>query len=257
MPRLRKVPAGRFVELGAFGGPGVEGTRRVRAYVPHTPPGLKRPALYLFDGQNAFGDAGSFAGGWHAHEASDRLASHKPVAPVIVAIDHGHAARIDELSPFAMRGRGGKLDPLLDMIVHQVVPAANARFDLHDGIRAIGGSSMGGLAALYAHVRSPELFPRAICMSPSLWFGKDSLWDYLANRPAPYFARLYLDCGAREGGGRMLALVESFARHFAARGYVEGQKTDRRLMWRPDKRGSHNEKAWRRRLPKALRFAFE
>jgi hypothetical protein len=30
------------------------------------------PTLYLFDGQNVFGDEGSFAGGWHTHAAVDR-----------------------------------------------------------------------------------------------------------------------------------------------------------------------------------------
>jgi hypothetical protein len=62
---------------------------------------------------------------------------------------------------------------------------------------------------------------------------------------------VYLDCGAREGGGRMLPLVERMAKKLRGRGYPPEQ-----LMMRADQRGAHNERHWRRRLPLALRFMF-
>src|SRR5438128_1044656 len=89
--------------------------RRVRVHVPTRGPTVRgqRPALFLFDGQNVLDDAGSFSGGWYAHRAVDRLAVSGRRAPVVVAIDHGGEARIDELSPFTDgKGRGGKLEPL-------------------------------------------------------------------------------------------------------------------------------------------------
>lgn len=257
MPRIHPVPHGSFVDLGSFGSPALGGERRVRAYVPvPPPPGARRPTLFLFDGQNVFGDEGSFSGGWHTDEAVDRLVAGKPAAPIVIAIDHGGEARIDELSPFPHSSRGGGEDALLDVIVNQVLPVVHERFEVQPWYHVIGGSSMGGLAALYAHVRLPDVFPGVLCMSPSLWFGREALFELIERQPIPRFSRVYLDCGGREGKGRMLPLVESMAMHFIAKGWSTGSSGERRVLWRPDKKGAHNEAAWRRRLPKALRFLF-
>ncbi|MCU0687566.1 MAG: esterase family protein, partial [Polyangiaceae bacterium] len=100
MRAAARAPApGRIERFGPFPLPGGRGTRSVRVYMPAgpTPPG-GRSLLVLFDGQNVFDDAPSFAGGWHAHETADRLGAR---APVIVGVDHGNEARLHELSPFA------------------------------------------------------------------------------------------------------------------------------------------------------------
>ncbi|HEY4120313.1 MAG TPA: alpha/beta hydrolase-fold protein [Byssovorax sp.] len=253
MPPRSPTP-GAFHDLGAFPSAGVA-ARRVRAYVPRgADVRIARPILYLFDGQNVFGDAGSFAGGWHAHEAADKLTVGKTtVAPVVVAIDHGHEKRIDELGPFRAKQHGGGTDDLLDWMIGVLDPLVRSRFAIVPGAvgAAVGGSSMGGLAALYAHFRNPHTFGGALCLSPSLWFADRAIFRAVASRPRPDVSRVYLDCGGREAGGRMLALAAGMANDLRARGYAE-----RQLMWRPDPRGQHDEAAWRRRLPKALRFMF-
>jgi predicted alpha/beta superfamily hydrolase len=116
----------------------------------------------------------------------------------------------------------------------------------------VAGSSMGGLAALYAHFRHPDVFGGALSMSPAYWFGRGALYDWIRGRPTPHFSRVYIDCGAREGGGRMAQGASAMADHLRQRGYGED-----RLLLRIDKRGTHNEKHWRRRLPRALRFMFK
>ncbi|MDB4963632.1 MAG: hypothetical protein JWP01_3631 [Myxococcales bacterium] len=74
-------------------------------------------------------------------------------------------------------------------------------------------------------------------------------------QPVPARSRIYLDIGAREGEGRMLPIVERFAARLRARGWGEpAERGARRVMMRPDARGRHDERAWRRRFPKALRF---
>jgi len=260
VPRQKPVPRGRTFELGQyeFG----TGKRRVRVHVPGGVP-EKHPALFLFDGQNAFDDEGSFAGGWHAHRAADRLGAKKTIpAPVVVAIDHGGAERIRELAPFPRGETKPALDELLEVIQHRVMPDVHARLSLREGPEGhvIGGSSMGGLAALYAHFRRPEVFAGALVMSPSLWFGTGAIFDFVAGQGDPYRSRVYLDCGGQEGGGRMLALTERMAAHLRGRGWLErkGPRGDmgRFLMFRADARGRHDERAWRRRLPKALQFLF-
>lgn len=251
----RKMPAsGTFHDLGPFAIPGLQGTRRVRVYTPRGyDPSRPRPALYMFDGQNVFDDAPSFAGGWKAHRAVDRLSPRTNYPPVVVGIEHGGSERIDELGPWSMRGRGGRTDRLLDWMGSDLIPMLPQRFGIISGPvgTVIAGSSLGGLAALYAHFRRPDLFGGVIAISPSFWFAQRAIFPFVAETPNPWTSRIYLDCGAKEAGGRMLGVVEDMAKHLAERGYG----TDK-LMWRPDARGGHSERHWRRRLPKALRFMF-
>lgn len=263
MPRTRAVDKGAFVELGAFEAPGLA-PRRARAWVPKTPPGRKRPALVLFDGQNVFDDAGSYAGGWHAHEAVDRLAARGPiVAPVVIAVDHGGEQRIDELAPWSDGKRGGRLDAVLDLVVGKVLPAAHAKLPLRDGpmARVIGGSSMGGLAAAWAHLARPDVFYGALAMSPSLWFAHARIVEEVARLPVPARSRFYVDGGAREMRGVLLATCHALAGVLRQRGWVDGNakglaRAERTVWLRPDAKGTHAEHHWRRRLPQALRFLF-
>ncbi len=202
----------------------------------------------MFDGQNVFGDAGSFAGGWHVHHAVDRMARAR--APIIVAIDHGGADRIAELSPYSDGKRGGKLDAMLDAVTETLLPR------LHPlpmtGLPFIGGSSLGGLAALYAHFRAPDRFAGALAMSPSLWFTRERFAAFIRSRPNPPHSRIYLDIGSAEGHGTMKPLVVQLDCELHQRGWRA--TGDHRLMVWIDPRGRHAETSWRRRFPAALRF---
>ena len=106
-----------------------------------------------------------------------------------------------------------------------------------------------GLAALAGHWRHPELFGGALCMSPSFWYDHAAIFREMP-RKMPVQSRIYVDVGKKEGR-LMLPMAEKMVESLRERGYSEKQ-----LMWRPDSRGSHNEKHWRRRFPKALKFMF-
>jgi len=244
---------GEIQILGPLAVPG-HTPRLVRVYLPaaFTPEG-PRFALYMFDGQNVFDDRPSFAGGWHLHEAVERMARDKRPAPVVVGIDHGGSKRIDELSPFEMRGAAGGLDGLLDWIVDSLMPRLAAELPLIPGPvgAVVGGSSMGGLAALYAHFRQPRAFGGALAMSPSFWVQDGEILRWVRSQPTPELSRIYLDCGVREGRGNLLPQVATMAAHLSNRGYDPDH-----LMFRADPRGAHSEASWRRRLPRALRFFY-
>src|SRR6185295_2412110 len=154
--------------LGTFA-PGSWPERPVVVYVPSTVKhDVPHPLLMLFDGQNVFGDEGSYAGGWHAHDAVDGLTGTKVVPPIIVAIHNGGNARITEM------GRG--LPIFLDAVVRDVLVPVLRRFPIADADqRVIGGSSLGGLAALQMVLDHPGAFRAAMAMSPSLWFARKRL----------------------------------------------------------------------------------
>lgn len=252
MPRITQTSRGTFHHLGPFEIPQLS-ARPVRVYQPAERGGGEPPAaLFVFDGQNVFGDEGSFSTGWHLDEAVDRLGA-RFVAPLIVAIPHGGERRMDELGPWHFGPQGGLADPLLDWVAGTLVPEVRRRFPLAEGPAgaALGGSSMGGLAALYGHLRHPDVFGGAICLSPSLWFAYPEAFRYAAARSKPTISRIYLDCGAKEAGGRMLPAARQMAELLSSKGYGPDQ-----LMFRADPRGVHNERHWRRRLPGALRFMY-
>ncbi len=243
---------GQIHLLGPFEAPELA-ERRVRVYLPSDiDPATPRFALYLFDGQNVFDDYPSFSGGWHVHRAVERLVGKLPM-PIVIGIDHGNGDRVYELSPFEFEGTPGKVDLLLDWLTGTLMPQLAAELPLIPGPigSVVGGSSMGGLAALYAHFRRPEVFGGALVMSPSFWINDGEILRWLAGQPTPETSRVYLDVGGREGRGTLLPLVASVAAHLANRGYGSDG-----LMLRPDARGAHNERAWRRRMPKALRFFY-
>lgn len=235
------VPQGELLEFGYFDPPWGP-SRRMRVYVP-TGVDLGKPhaTLFLLDGQNVFGDPGSYAGGWHAHDAVESLGP-RFWRPVIVAIDNGGVARVREM--------GSYVQDFLEAVVRDVVPRATEVLG-GGGPRVIGGASLGGLAALVGWLNHAEVFDAAIAMSPSLWFAHRHWPKRIAEGrvAVPPTGRLYLDAGRRERG-HMFRDAEALVGWLRARGLGED-----RLMWRPDARGAHQERHWRRRLPKALRFA--
>ncbi|MBN8609815.1 MAG: alpha/beta hydrolase [Deltaproteobacteria bacterium] len=218
--------------------------RRVRLVVPPHDRARDEPSppvLVLFDGQNVLGDHGSFAGGWHAHTAVAKLP--KTIRrPVIVAIDSG-PGRMAELWP--------EIDHFLRFVMHDVLPLAehtlSLRFD--PSAHGIGGASMGGLASLAAAARHPRVFRKVIAMSPSVWTVPREISRELHRAIVPRDARLYVDVGLRESERMVRRATETAA-------LLARDLPKECVMWRPDARGKHRELDWRRRLPKALRFAY-
>lgn len=243
---------GRIESLGHFEVPGFP-TRELRLYRPAEDDGrTRRPVLYLFDGQNVFADEGSFSGGWQTHAALDALDPRWYSVPFVVAIPSSEA-RQDELTPWPMGDRGGRADRFLDWVARGLAPELGRRLPVIEGPvgHAVGGSSWGGLTAVYAHFRDPEVWGGALAISPSAWVGNFRIFDDLRHRGRPAISRLYMDCGALEASGRMLPAARALAEEVRARGYSRQQ-----LWWREDPRGEHNERAWARRLPRALRFMY-
>lgn len=235
--------------LGPFRVAGAK--RYVRVYVPKA---LSAPAplLFMFDAQNLFGDEGSFVGGWHLHDTVERLAEDGAPAPVVVGIDHGYERRLHELSPFTDPLSDGRFGELLGWIADDLLPNVRARYPVR-GERAatfIGGSSMGGLASLYAVLTRPDLFAGAMAMSPSVWFAKRAILVTAKTAPSPKGVRLYLDAGGEEDRGyAVVRNAELLARTLFSRGFA---KRNLRLVIDPE--GRHSEADWRRRAPEALRW---
>ena len=242
--------ASRLLVLGPFHVPHLA-DRRVRLHLPEHAGEGPPPLVVMFDGQNVFHDEPSFAGGWHLHTTARKIATKRRLEPAVVGVDHGGAERIHELVPWAGARSQGKLHHLLDWITGFLMPMLARDHGLAPDIgqRIIGGSSLGGLAALYAHHRHPEAFGGVLAMSPSLWIAGQRIFDMVSATSKPWTSRIYLDAGAQEAGGSMLRAAERMEHLLRSRGYDK-----QTLRFRRDPNGKHTERDWRRRAPAALRF---
>ena len=231
--------------------------RRVWLYLPpgYATSGRRYPVLYLQDGQNVFDAATSFAGEWGVDETLDSLARGGDPGAIVVAVDNGGAHRIDEYDPWRNpQYGGGEGDAYVAFLAGTLKPYVDARYrtladPAHTGVL---GSSMGGLIALYAALRRPDVFGRAGVFSCAAWIARDSLLAFV-QRSRPAGERFYFVVGGRETAdgsqARDQALVVDA---LVAAGFPLGTAVDAEV--RPD--GEHREWFWRREFPAAYAWLF-
>jgi predicted alpha/beta superfamily hydrolase len=227
-----------------------------RDLLVYLPPSYARgdrryPVLYMHDGQNLFDRATSFGEAWEVDQLLED-AGPAGLEAIVVAIPNAGEERLDEYSPWrdTRHKRGGRGDAYVDFIVNTVKPMVDRDFRTlpERGATGIAGSSMGGLISLYAFFRNPETFGFAGVMSPAFWFASRRIYRYVQQRP---FAagRIYLDVGTNEGPEEV-ADVRRMKDELETKGYRAG----RDLSFFVEMGGQHNERAWARRLRRALHF---
>lgn len=237
--------------------------RNERALVIYLPPGYEEqaqrrfPVLYLQDGQNLFDPATSFMPGkyWHVGETADRLIGSGAIQPlIIVGVYNLGRRRIGEYTPTSSgRLGGGKAERYLRMIMEELRPYMESNFRVrpetwHTGF---GGSSLGGLLALYAGLRYPHVFGQLAALSPSVWWDRGWIHRFAARAEVQPRPRIWLDIGTREGP-RILPRVEQFRDVLCDRGWTLG----RDLRFEIIEGGEHNEEAWAARVGPFLQFLF-
>lgn len=229
------------------------GGRTITVYLPpgYDDRGDRRyPVLYMQDGQNLFEPDRAFGGNpWKIDEAADRAIGDRKAQPMIIAgIDHAGAGRIDEYTPTRdeARNAGGRAEQYARFVVGEVKPAIDKRYRV-TGEAATGGSSLGGLVALYLALQRPDVFSGAAVMSPSVWWDGHSVLklveSFEGNQP-----RLWVDIGGREGA-EALAGARALRDRLQAKGWSG-------LHYEEDRRADHSERAWARRIPRVLEFLF-
>lgn len=264
---------GSFDVLATLSGPEIS----ARDVLVWTPPGEAPaggyPVVYMHDAQNLFDEKTAFAGTWGVAETLAQLAEEGMPA-IVVAIPHGGAQRIRELSPFADRRHGGGGgERYLDFLVEVVKPLVDERFPVRTDAASttIAGSSLGGLISLWGWIHRSDAFGHCGALSPSCRFGVDRfghapLLRSMQKHDFPATGRLYLDVGTRELMGQQGRRSWLFFRSWLYRREVErvGRCYQRALRHRDldpenmrcvvEPGALHHEAAWRRRLPDALRF---
>jgi predicted alpha/beta superfamily hydrolase len=230
--------------------------RRLIVYVP---PGYENererryPVLYLQDGQNVFDGETAYVHGqeWFVDETAEHLIAAREIEPlIVVAIDNSGERRIDEYTPTVDQSlqRGGKADEYLDFLIADVKSFIDDEFRTSRMAEdtAIGGSSLGGLLALYAGLRHPAVFGKLAIMSPSVWWDNAVILRRVEEMGRATSQLIWLDIGTDEGGvvEDVRKLQGLLAVHYRGLKYMEAQGA------------GHNEHAWAERVGPMLRYLF-
>lgn len=235
-------------------------TRGIWIYLPPSyeeNPTRRFPVAYLHDGQNLFDPRASFGGvAWEADDAMNLGAADATIREAIVVGVENTSARIDEYTPSvdAEVMAGGRAGAYLQMLVDELKPEIDREFRTLTGPEhtALLGSSLGGLVSIWIGLRRADVFGAVGAMSPSTWWdGRMILREVAAvGSDATRMRRVWVDSGdsgpSRDGVDDTRALADALR----GAGYRDGET----LRYTVQAGASHDERAWRARLPDALRF---
>lgn len=182
--------------------------RNVYVYLPDMAkddPDARFPVLYMFDGHNVFFDEDATYGkSWGMKEYMEETG----IPMIIVAVECNHGKNYDRLKEYApftfvdeRLGRiTGKGAIYMDWLIHTLKPLIDETYPTLRGREAtfIAGSSMGGLMSLYAAVAYNDVFSRAACLSPSVWFANKRLVQLIRQAEMAPDTVIYMDYGSRE-----------------------------------------------------------
>lgn len=174
--------------------------RDIQVYLPagYYRSSKKYPVIYMQDAQNIYNKDGSRKNSWCVDSLLKTLPDNQQA--IIVGINHGGNNRIAEYSPYKSKYGNGDGIAYTEFMVHTLKPYIDAHYRTKTDTRhtAIAGSSMGGLIALYATIKYPEVFGTAGIFSPALWINPE-INQYVTDAVIPGKSRFFIACGDQEG----------------------------------------------------------
>lgn len=146
------------------------------------------PVIYVQSAQDLFVTSDSVNGNWVINQdLFNYYTNHLDREYIIVGIVSDPYLFWEEHSPWvnehmylwmdpydANRSEGGRGDDYLDFIVHTLKPYIDANYRTlpSQETTAIAGHRTGGLFSIYAALKRPDIFSKAIALSPSVWFAE-------------------------------------------------------------------------------------
>lgn len=227
-----------------------------RAIYVYTPPNFKTskiitsyPVLYFNDGQNMYDPERSvFGQTWDLEKTLNTLIKQKLIPPVIaVAIDNTPARVFEYTFSLGSDGQGGGAKLYMEFLTKELIPHIEKNFPVSND-RALVGSSLGGLLALYGAITYPKSFSKIAAISPSIWWDQRKILNLLFKSPQ-LPSIIYADSGTR-GGERPQDIGELDK--------VMNQRFKNKVIYKsmifPG--ASHDEASWAKRLPIILEFLY-
>ncbi len=232
-----------------------------RDVIVYLPPGYyaaadRYPVFYLQDGQNLFDPATAFGGqDWRADATADELILSGAIPPMLlVGVYNTGVRRISEYTPTrdAQKRKGGKGDRYAQMLARELKPFIDAEYRTRRGVldTGVGGSSLGGLAAIEAGLLYPRVFGKVAVMSPSVWWDQRSILGMVRRFSGGTRPHIWLDTGTEEGDAPPQVVEDARLLRdvLLERGWREGED----LFYHEYAGAGHNERAWGARFGEVL-----
>ena len=241
------------------------GTRTVDYWMPR---GGSEYLLIAHDGQNVFDGKTSTHRGqtWKMAQTAINVAQECGlIPPAIIAVWHSSTkedpwGRAKDLAPEKffkgdtyVDSRWAINDPTivlhsdsyLDQIFTKIVPAI---YGAHSAEKtAVIGSSMGGLATLYAAIEHPEKFATALALSPH-WIISDKKFAKAIVEALPVSHKIWMSRGDKGFDKEYQPLQNYVDSLMRSRGFTSNYES------KVYKRSGHNERSWAKYLHEPLRF---
>ncbi len=231
--------------------------------------------LIAHDGQNVFDHrTATRHRTWKMAQSAIQVSRELGIAPpVIIAVFHGTTkenpwGRLKDLAPQdpfqngvqapngnvpAVRQEELMGNAYLHQITDEIAPsiANQVGLNLGDLDKAVIGSSMGGLASLYALGKRPDFFSTALALSTHWLAGGAPLVDALVDLlPPPESHKIWMSHGTRGHDAKYGPLQR----------YADSKMKDAGWIFNRDftshvyKKSGHNERSWARYLDQPMRF---
>lgn len=237
--------------------PQLKKERRIWIYLPpdYEISQKKYPVIYMQDAQNLFNEATSFSGEWGIDETMNQLATSGAAPAIVVGIENGEDARLDEYSPWQnlQYKKGGQGEKYADFIAKTLKPFIDKNFRTYPQPKynSLIGSSMGGLISLYTGIRYPEKFGKIGIFSPAFWFVSEDLNLFIRkNRKNLKNSRFYFVAGQNESEQMVVDMEKVIA------SLKSENVPSQHILLKIDADGHHNEKYWQREFRKAYEWLF-
>lgn len=238
------------------------------------PDAASKHLLIAHDGQNVFDrHTSSRHQTWRMAHSAIRVSQELGITPpTIIAIFHSRSAtnpwgrildlvpqdpfqngvqpaeKNDEISTSDLQGNN-----YLEQMTQSIAPAiaAELNMDLGKVERAVIGSSMGGLASLYAIGKRPDFFNSCLSLSPHWSAGNTPLVDALIDAlPNPGNHQIWMSRGTR-GLDRHYGPFQDLAdKKMRKAGWHDGVD----FMSKIYKKSGHNERSWAKYLDQPMKF---
>jgi alpha-glucosidase len=241
----------------SFGIPQLSTTRRIWLYLPpdYATSAKNYPVLYMQDGQNLFDNETAFSGEWQVDETLNSLFNQGDYGAIVVGIDNGGGARLNEYSPWVNPQYGGgdgvdyaafmanTLKPYID---------ANYRTRPEPAMNALVGSSMGALIATYGACEFPNAFRKVGNLSPAYWFALSNLNTYINTTVSGLQNhRMYFVAGNNESA-TMVNNINTVKNNLIAKGLSAAN-----TFTKFDSYGTHTEGYWKGQFAALYQWLFQ
>ena len=233
-------------------------SRTIHIYLPNNYHNSdeRYPVMYMYDGHNLFYDSDATYGkSWGLKDFLDQY--DKPFIIVGIECNHEGNERLNEFCPYDCKSTflgdiQGKGDVLMEWVIQELKPLIDHNYRTYTSreCTGIGGSSMGGLMALYTILHHNDVFSKAACLSSAIALCNEDVTKELIQSNINPDTRVYLGYGKKEVRGKLrLAFIENF--HNKIKDHLENQGAC--VMFNLTN-GKHNEESWEKENPVYFNF---